>query len=113
MSQIKKISNKQVKVKDVQNLGGKEIHLHNRFQLFVCKLFKITPATAFRYNLSVKYYGTTRLKPKDIVTDSQGNIYTVLHENNRVARMFNYNPLRVSPNISGVLKIEGRKPVKK
>ena len=108
MENIKKLTNKIVKVKDYQVIGKKEVHIHSKFQLFVCKIFKISPSTNYRYNISINYYGSNKLSPKDVITDSLGNIYNVLHENNRVARIFNYTPLKSKPNLFGSLQIEGR-----
>lgn len=108
MAKIKQLSNKQVKIKDYQIIGKQEVHTHNKFQLFICKIFKITPSTRYRYNISIRYYGINKLMPKDVVTDSIGNIYNVLHESNRVARIFNYTPLKSKPNLFGILQIQGR-----
>lgn len=107
-TKIKQLTNKQVRVKDYTVLGKRLIHTHNKFQIFICKLFKIEPAVNYRYHISIKYFGATRLIPKDVITDSLGNVYTVIDENNRLARILNHTPLKSKPNLFGVLNIEGR-----
>jgi hypothetical protein len=108
MSEIKQLTNKQIKIKDYQVLGTMKVNIHNKFQLFICWVFGISPSINYRYNISIKYYGSNKLFPKDVITDSIGNIYNVLHENNRVARIFNYTPLKSRPNLFGVMQIQGR-----
>ena len=107
-SKVKKLNNKQIKVSSYDILNTKEVSNLNRFKRFICKVLKIEPSTLFRYHIRIKYYGSARIQPRDVLTDSIGNIYTVLDEKSRLARIINYTPLKSKPNLNGVLNIEGR-----
>lgn len=105
---VKKLDNHQVKIKEFQIVKTNLINPLKGFKAWVCKKLNIIPQLQYRYSIRISYYGTKRLMPNDVVTDSSGNIYTVLKEQNRMALLMNYQPMIGNPPLYGVLTIEGR-----
>lgn len=107
--QVKKIEGKKVSIRSVDFVKKQKIKGYNKFQLFLCKIIMVRPAIHYVFFFNINYYGRNNLQVKDVLTDSEGNIYTVINNINRVALIASYTKFQDKPNIGGFLNIEGRK----
>lgn len=88
------------------NLVEKELHTkYNKLQLFIAKTFKLNLLDAYQYLYRVEYYGTSRLKANDIVVNSQGVVFVVLKESNRLAMIVSKDSYTEKPKVYGSLTL--------
>lgn len=104
---FKRISNKSVAVRKSELVEKKSFKKNSRIRSFLAKLIGVKESGEFRFVMRIKYSGG-KLVRKDVVTDSEGNIYTVLKESNHIALLLNYKPMAVKPVIKGRLQIHSR-----
>lgn len=119
-SKVVKLENKQIIVTDYKFVGKnivkedvpksiiKKPFFKVKLKVIVCKLLNITPLEKYRFHIQIKYKGTSRIKHRDVLSDKVGNLYTVLEEKNRLARIMSYTPMTDKPNLYGKLNIEAR-----
>ena len=108
ISKIKRMGQNTIKIKGHEILRKVPVDKRNKIVKFFHWLFSFTPALKYRYQIKLKYYGHMKLRPKDVLTDQSGNIYTVIDEQNRVALLVSYTPMTDKPPIHGRLYLEGR-----
>jgi hypothetical protein len=102
----KKIIRKKVKVKQYEMTKRHiDVSKYNKFQLWIAKLFKLDLLDAHKYVFRIEYYGQTRLKPKQAVVNSQGVVFVVLREQNRVAILVTLYSCFDKPNLYGDLTL--------
>ncbi|WP_439132965.1 hypothetical protein [Polaribacter sp.] len=106
---VKKVTGKKISVRKADVIRREKFLGYNKFQLFICKLIRVRPAFHYTYIFNINYTGSHNLQIKDVLTDSDGNIYTVLKNLNRVAVIASYTKFQDKPNILGSMNIEGRK----
>ena len=106
--EIKQVINKSVSVRNFENVEKQPVFNLPKWKIIIANIFNIPIAKNYRYAVKVNYYGSVKLKPRDVVTDSSNNVYTVMKELNRVALLLSYTVMDSRPNLNGKLKIQGR-----
>jgi hypothetical protein len=102
----KKVVRKKVKVKQYEmTKRHMDASKYNKFQLWAAKLLKLDLMDAYKYVFRIEYYGSTKLRTKDIIVNEQGVVFTVLKEQNRVALIVTPYSCLEKPTLYGDLVI--------
>lgn len=108
-----------------RDVAGSVVHIKNsevterklytkyaKWQLWLAKLVGITPEDKYQYCFRFQYFGTTRLKVNDIVTNSEKVIFMIIKESNGLAMMVASKPYINKPKVYGNLIIVDRQKPK-
>lgn len=102
----KKVSRKTVQIKKAELTRKEPSKSHyNKFQIWVAKKLKLVLQDHNRYLYRIQYTGSTRLKPDDIVFSTQGVMFIVVKEENRLAMILSENAMPERPAVYGTLTI--------
>lgn len=108
MSELKKektVQTKMIKIRN-SNLVQKELKTtYSKFQLLMAKIFKLNLLDSYQYLYKIDYLGNVRLKPNDIVVNSQGVVFVVLKESNRLAMLVSQKAFAEKPKMYGSLTL--------
>ena len=100
-----KIVRKRISVQASQMTEKKAVSKYKKWQLWIAKKIKVDLADNYQYLFRIDYKGTVRLKPNDIVCNSDGVIFLVLKENNRMAMLVSQDAFPDKPKMFGSLTI--------
>lgn len=96
---------KYASVKSYQVTRGKRSSKVNRFKRWLIEnVWKLKIQDTYYYEVVLSYYNG-RILPKDVIVSSDGIIFYVLNESNRVAKMITYNALVDKPILKGKIQI--------
>ena len=102
----KKIIRKTVSVSKSEILEKHLKSKYNKFQRFVSKhILRVHLADAYEFLFRVQYKGSAKLKVNDIVVNSQGVMFAVLREENRIALIVSMGSFVKEPYIKGTITI--------
>lgn len=92
-------------VRKYQVVKGKRASKVSKFKRWLIeKVWKLTIKDTYYYNVHLDFYNG-KIKPKDVVVDSNGVIYYVIDVMNNKANMVTYNALDEKPVIIGKIQI--------
>lgn len=93
-----------------QVVVSKEIaQKHNKFQLWLAKVFKLDLAETHKYLFRIQYKGNIKLQLDDIVMNNQGSVFIVLKTLNRMAMIASKDATSQVPLMLGKLQLLRRK----
>lgn len=105
MQQRKKINRKSVSLVN-SNLHEKRlISKYNKFQRWVAKIIRVELADTYQYMFRIQYKGNARLQQGDAVVNTQGVIFAVALESNRLAMIVTLDSYKEKPKVYGKLEI--------
>jgi len=81
----KKVQRKFVGIQQTEMLTRHKNSRYKKWQLKICKWIKVEPADTYQYSYRITYKGSTRLKPNDVVSTENGELFMVMMEQNRIA----------------------------
>lgn len=100
-----KVNRKYVEIVN-SNLEKKRLmSKYSKFQQWISKRFKLELADTYQYLFRIQYKGRVRLKVGDAVVNSQGVIFSVVMESNRLAMLASIDNYMEKPVVRGKLTI--------
>lgn len=100
-----KVTRKRVSIKTSQVTKKNLVSKYNKFQLWVAWLIRVQLADRYNYLFRIDYKGMTRLRPNDVVVNSEGVIFLVIQESNRLAMLVTKDAYMEKPKMYGTLTI--------
>lgn len=101
----KKIIRQHVSIAE-SNLHEKQVQtMYSKFQHKIAKLFKLTLADKYQYLFKVRYVGNVRLKQNDVLINSEGVIFVVIMETNRIAMIVSKDAYIEKPKVYDKLTV--------
>ena len=100
----KKVSRKHVSITNSELIKKRVAKSkHSKFVLWVAGLFNLELKDQYQFLYRVSYKGGTKLKPNDIVCNSDGVVFVVVKEQNRLAMIVSKDFFGEKPNVRGKL----------
>lgn len=100
-----KVVRKHVSIQSAEQTEKRVISKYKKWQLWIAKKIKVEVADNYQYLFNIDYKGTTRLKRNDILCNSDGVIFVVLREQNRLAVLVSRDATINKPKMHGSLFI--------
>ncbi len=100
-----KIVRKRISIQSAEQTEKKAVSKYKKWQLWIAKIIKIDLADNYQYLFRIDYKGNTRLRQNDIVCNSDGVVFLVLKENNRMAILVSQDAFPDKPKMFGSLVI--------
>lgn len=94
---------KVINVQKVQILQTERVSRYKKWQLKICKWIKVEPADNYTYLVRIQYSGAHSIKPhiNNIIINTEGTLFTVIKESNRIAVIASLGALPNRPNLYG------------
>lgn len=100
-----KIVRKRVSIQSSEMTEKRVISKYNKFQLLIAKIINVNLADNYQYLYRIDYKGAVRLRPNDIVCNSDGVVFLVIKENNRLAMLISQDAFPDKPKMFGSLHV--------
>lgn len=100
-----KVIRKHVSVQASEMTEKRVISKYKKWQLWIAKIININVADNHQYLFRIDYKGAVRLRPNDIVCNSDGVIFLIIKENNRMAMLVSQDAFPDKPKMFGTLTI--------
>ncbi len=100
-----KVIRKHVSVQASEMTEKQVISKYKKWQLWIAKIIKVDLADNYQYLFRIDYKGNARLRTNDIVCNSDGVIFLVIKENNRMAILVSQKAFPDKPKMFGTLTI--------
>jgi len=78
---------------------------HPKWKQRIIKLLKLEVRDKYQYLFRITYKGMVKLRPNDIVINSDGAVFLVLQEANRMAMIVSKDSFHNKPKVYGTLTI--------
>jgi len=76
---------------------------HPKWKLMIIKWLDVQVRDKYQYLFRISYNGTARLRANDVVTNSDGAVFLVIQEANRVAMIVSKDSFYDKPKVYGSL----------
>lgn len=97
-----------IKIRNDETVKRELVSDYNKFQLLLCKWFKILPLDSYRYYFRIEYYGN-KIKEDDVLMNSQNILFVVLKVTNNMALLISHGAFSEKPKIYDKLHIVEKK----
>lgn len=95
------------KIEDYCFMEANEATEYSRFQLWICRVFKITPEKLFNYKMRVILDNTDSICLGDILRSHDGHNWLCMYKDGNQIYLVNINPCVIS-GMSGYMSLIGR-----
>jgi len=103
--QEKKINRKSVSLINSELHEKRLMSKYKKWQHWIAKIIRVELADTYQYMYRIQYKGNARLKQGDAVVNSQGVIFAVAMESNRLAMIVTLDPYMEKPKVYDKLTI--------
>lgn len=100
-----KVVRKRISIQSSQMTEKRAVSKYKKWQLWIAKIINVSLADNYQYLFRIDYKGNVRLRPNDIVCNSDGVIFLVIKENNRMAMLVSQDAFPDKPKMFGSLHV--------
>lgn len=101
-----------VRIKNSTVTEKRLVTKYSKFQLLVSKFIGVIPEDSYQYCFRIEYFGSIRLKVRDLVINSEKVVFMVVKESNGLAMLVASKAYNTKPKVFGSLTIVDREKQK-